>query len=116
MLGLQAKEAVLAMLKLAQQAGLQVVEGEQLTGLAVPKPNQVTAAYLWKLCTLLLCWWTAELLGRHHFSCHTTSTHMCESSIQGNHSSLIVTHSNLYSPAYDDYQSAGQVMSVQQLV
>ena len=38
---MQAKEAVLAMLKLAQQAGLQVVEGEQLTGLAVPAANQV---------------------------------------------------------------------------
>lgn len=31
------------MLKLAQQAGLQVVEGEQLTGLAVPAANQVSS-------------------------------------------------------------------------
>ena len=34
------------MLKLAQEAGLQVVEGEQLTSLAVPHPNQVTASHL----------------------------------------------------------------------
>ena len=38
---LQAKEAVAAMLKLAQQAGLHIVQGERLTCLSVLAADQV---------------------------------------------------------------------------
>ncbi len=39
---MQAKEAVAAMLKLAQQAGLHIVQGERLTCLSVLATDQVT--------------------------------------------------------------------------
>ena len=39
---LQAKEAVAAMLKLAQQAGLHIVQGERVTCLSVLAADQVT--------------------------------------------------------------------------
>ena len=43
---LQAKEAVAAMLKLAQQAGLHVIPGERLTCLSVLAADQVSICSL----------------------------------------------------------------------
>ena len=68
---LQAKEAVMAMLLLAQQAGLQVLQGEHLTALTVPATDQVThlltLTCLWPSCFIMLC---------HFIVCHFISCHM----------------------------------------
>ncbi len=54
---LQAKEAVAAMLKLSQQAGLHVVQGERLTRLSVLAADQVT------ICSQCICQVTNHVKG-----------------------------------------------------